>query len=128
MPIYRRMSVAAAATLITLGVSMAKAEPVIVGGDANYDACGVEGVVHNLDPDGDNFLAVRDGPGKNHRILGKLVTGDRVHICSERGGWLGVVYGPGNCRVSTPIAQRSAYAGPCDAGWVHRNFIREVAG
>ena len=127
MPV-RALSGIAAAAWLSVTMAVAHAEPVLVGGDANYDACPAEGVVHGLDPNGDNFLAVRDGPGTKHRMLQKLFSGDRVHICSSSGAWLGVVYGPGDCGVSTPIPRRSVYAGPCRAGWVHRSFIREVAG
>jgi len=127
MPV-RALSGIAAAAWVSLTMAVAHAEPVLVGGDADYDACPTEGVVHRLDPNGDNFLAVRDGPGTQHRMLQKLFSGDRVHICSSSGAWLGVVYGPGDCGVSGPIPTRSVYAGPCRAGWVHRSFIREVAG
>jgi len=128
MPVRGIVGIAAAAALMFVKIAVASAEPVLVGGSADYDACTTEGVVHKLDPQGDNFLAVRDGPGTQHRMLRKLFTGDRVHICSNSGAWLGVVYGPSDCGVSTPIPRRSAYAGPCRAGWVHRSFIREVAG
>jgi hypothetical protein len=128
MPVRVIGRITAAAALISVGAALANAEPVFVGGNADYDACTTEGVVHKLDPQGDNFLAVRDGPGTQHRMLRKLFTGDRVYICSSSGAWLGVVYGPGDCGVSTPIARRSVYAGPCQAGWVHLSFIREVAG
>ena len=128
MSVRAMSGIAAAAALTFVNFAIANAEPVMVGGDPYLDACGAEAVVDNLDPNGDNFLAVRDGPGTHHRMLRKLFTGDRVHICATRGSWLGVVYGPGDCGISTPIPRRSAYAGPCRSGWVHRSFIREVAG
>jgi hypothetical protein len=108
--------------------------PVVIGGDADADACGATGQVVGLDPRGDGFLSVRSGPGgRAYRELARLHNGRPVHICGERGPWLAVVY-PGrrgasaDCGVSSPWPVRRAYTGPCASGWVHRRYVRLVAG
>lgn len=101
-----------------------------VGGEADLDACGGVGEVYRLNPDGDNFLAVRAGPGSAHRMTDKLHSKDLVFMCDERGAWIGVVYGPDgvDCGVGTPIAKRQAYVGACASGWVHSRYIKLIAG
>lgn len=113
---------------VTVDVSPAAADPVYYGGAEDYDACPVVGEVRGLNPRGDNFLAVRAGPGARHRMLDKLHTRQLVFVCEERGGWLGIVYGRTDCEVNFPILMRSVYRGPCRSGWVSRKFIAEIAG
>lgn len=107
-------------------------EPVEVGGDAETDACVTLGQIVRLDPKGDNFLAVRGGPGSQRPELDRLGGGALVTICDERGPWLGIVYpAPGtktDCGVSSPRPTRSPYGGPCRSGWVHSRFVDVVAG
>jgi hypothetical protein len=104
--------------------------PVLVGGHDGLDACMTLGQVTRLDPKGDNFLAVREGPGTRYGKLDEIHTGDALHICDQKGKWFGVVYGEDgvDCQVSSPIAARNPYAGPCAAGWVHSDFIELIAG
>ncbi len=104
--------------------------PVHVGGEAEYDACGSVGAVYRLNPNGDNFLAVRSGPGSAHVMIDKLHSNDQVYLCDENGAWIGIVYGGDNseCGVSSPIAQRQPYAGGCTSGWVHGRYIKLIAG
>ncbi|MEM1201544.1 MAG: integron [Pseudomonadota bacterium] len=101
-----------------------------VGGEADLDACGGVGEVYRLNPDGDNFLAVRAGPGSAHRMTDKLHSKDLVFMCDESGAWIGIVYGPDgvDCGVGTPIADRQPYAGTCASGWVHSRYIKLIAG
>lgn len=101
-----------------------------VGGEAELDACGSVGEVHRLNPDGDNFLAVRSGPGSAHAMTDKLYSKAQVYICDENGAWVGIVYGPENadCGVTSPIADRQAYSGSCASGWVHGHYIKLIAG
>ena len=101
-----------------------------VGGEAELDACGSVGEVYRLNPDGDNFLAVRAGPGSAHRMMDKLTSSTQVYMCDQNGAWVGIVYGPDgvDCGVSSPIAQRQSYAGACASGWVHGRYIRLIAG
>ena len=107
--------------------------PVMVGGYADLDACGSIGAVTGLDPAGDNFLAVRAGPGTGYAQLDSLHTGDEVHLCDQQGSWIGILYrdggGPaGDCGVSTPIANATPYAGDCRGGWVFETYIAVIAG
>lgn len=109
-------------------VSPGNAEPVRVGGPADFDACGVVGVPKGLNPRGDNFLAVRAGPSSRTRMRAKLRPGQRFFICETRGQWVGIVYGRGGSGVTSPIRRRQAYRGPCRSGWVFRRFVRVIAG
>jgi hypothetical protein len=108
----------------------ALAVPVIVGKVAEYDACMSSGAVKGLDPHGDGFLAARAGPGSQYQMIDKLLEGQNVFVCDERGQWLGVVYTRGNqdCGVTSALNKPTPYPGPCLAGWVHRNFINITAG
>ncbi|WP_152047486.1 integron [Aureimonas psammosilenae] len=107
-------------------------DPVLVGGDELSDACPSLGRVIGLDPKGDGFLSVRDGPAARMRERDRLEPGASVTICDERGPWLGVVYSPKgasvDCDVSSPRPARAPYDGPCRSGWVHSRFIEIVAG
>lgn len=104
--------------------------PVEVGGEAEYDACGSLGIVVGLDPQGDNFLAVRSGPGTRYQQIDSLFSNDEVLLCQSHGSWHGIVYGPpgADCGVGTPIMPRQTYRGPCRAGWVFDRYIRVIAG
>ncbi len=104
--------------------------PVKVGGEAEYDACGSVGAVYRLNPNGDNFLAVRSGPGSAHVMIDKLHSNDQVFLCDQNGAWFGIVYGPNNaeCGVGSPIENRQPYSGGCTSGWVHSRYIKVIAG
>jgi hypothetical protein len=106
------------------------AVPVIVGKVPEYDACGSSGKVKGLDPIGDGFLAVRSGPGSQYQMIDKLLEGQSVFVCDDRGQWLGFVYTRGNqdCSVTSALSRPKPYSGPCLSGWVHRNWITITAG
>ena len=102
-----------------------------IGGEPDLDACSSAGTVYGLNPQGDNFLAVRAGPGTNYAIRDRLNSGQQLSLCDERGNWLGVVYpreAGQDCGLGTPYARSQPYAGPCLSGWVHRRFVRVTAG
>lgn len=101
-----------------------------VGGEADLDACGGTGKVHNLKVDGDNFLAVRGGPASHHHMIDRLHTNDQVIMCDQQGQWVGIIYGADgqDCGVSSPIPRRQPYSGVCSSGWVHKNYIKPIAG
>ena len=105
----------------------AQAQYVTVGGD-DMDACSSMGEVVGLKRNGDNFLAVRAGPGSNQQKLDEIHMGDAVYICDERNGWMGIVYGKGRCGVTSPIVPRQTCNGPCRSGWVSARFIEVTAG
>jgi len=129
----RSLGLAAALVLTGLSVTALAQQPqvpVLAGGDADYDACGSQGVVRGLDPTGDGFLAVRGGPSSKYGMLDKIYNGYIVNLCDERGKWLGVVYSHESmdCGVGTPWPRRQAYNGPCRSGWVFRKFVAGYAG
>ena len=129
----RTLGLATALVLTGLSVSALAQQrqvPVLAGGEADYDACGSQGVVRGLDPNGDGFLAVRGGPGSKHGMLDKIYNGMIVNLCDQRGSWLGVVYSheTRDCGVGTPWPRRQAYSGPCRSGWVYRKFVADYAG
>lgn len=123
------------AILAPAGVAAAgpAAMPVIVGGDAEMDACAASGAVAGLDPKGDNYLSVRSGPGgAAYREVDRIGPGRRITICAERKPWLGIVYAPAgravDCGLSSPQPRAAPYRGPCRSGWVHRRYVRVTAG
>lgn len=121
---------APAAVLASAAMPQQPNVPVLAGGEAEFDACGAQGVVRGLDPKGDGFLAVRAGPGSKHAMLDKVRNGAIVNLCDRRGDWLGVVYSheTRDCGVGTPWPRRGVYSGPCRSGWVHRKFVADYAG
>jgi hypothetical protein len=105
--------------------------PVMVGGQAEMDACGSVAVVTGLKATGDGFLAVRAGPAVAYPMLAKLHNGHQVYVCQESNGWIGIVYAQGgalDCEVASPMTKRQAYRGRCASGWVHSSFIKLIAG
>lgn len=111
-------------------VSMAFAEepevPVMMLAEGDLDTCGV-GKVVGLNPKGDNFLAVRSGPGAKFRQLDKIHTNDLVWMFQYTGDWIGVVYGSDDISCS-PIKADKPYVGPGKKGWVFKKFITLIAG
>ncbi|MEN0040680.1 MAG: integron [Pseudomonadota bacterium] len=119
-----------AACLVALSMTVATpaiAQPVMVGGESDYDACGSVGKVVGLNPNGDNYLSVRAEASSKGRELDRLGPETNVFMCDQRGRWIGVVYGSG-CGVGSPIPQRKAYNGPCRSGWVFKKYIQLIAG
>ena len=103
-------------------------QPVTVGGSPELDACPSVAAVRF---DGDVFLF--DGPADYFPYTKRLKEGSLVYLCSETSGseWAGVVVleaaHPG-CGVSSPLANRVTYDGPCASGWVRRSALKVVAG
>ena len=102
--------------------------PVMIGGEADLDACTGLGRIVGLNPKGDGFLAVRGGPSTDYPKVDELYNGDLVTICDEDGRWFGVVYGGRDCGTASPVARRMAYRGPCRAGWVFGRYVDYIAG
>lgn len=117
---------------VTAGPASAQSRPVpvIVGGSADLDACQTLGQVRGLKAGGDGFLSVRSGPSTRHAELDRLRNGRQVYFCTRKGYWVGIVYGPrgSGCSVTSPIARKRAYRGPCKSGWVHSAFLEPLAG
>jgi hypothetical protein len=105
-----------------LPVPRADAAPMIGPGCASGEVVG-------LDPDGDNFLSVRSGPGGSpYREIDRLFSADAVHVCGRSASWFAVVYSAprkaqGSCDIASTGTQRP-YEGPCQSGWVHSRYIK----
>ena len=109
--------------------------PVMIGQDGpEFDACGTIGKVSGLNPKGDNLLSVRAGPETTYREVDRLEQGQIVWLCdvTRNGRWHGIVYskGPGDpaCEVSSPVASKRLYSGPCQHGWVSARYVEAIAG
>ena len=104
--------------------------PVMIQASPSSDACFGTGKVGGLNPSGDNFLAVRGGPGLQFSRIDKLRNGDQVYLCTESNNWYGIVYTKTgqNCKVSTPWQKSLPYTGPCRSGWIHKRWIKLMAG
>ena len=84
---------------------------VIPPGDGQMADCATS-TVSGLDPAGDNFLAVRSGPGTKHRKIDEIHAGDVVYTCDARGDWIGIRYPDENGR----------------SGWVYGRYLTPLAG
>jgi hypothetical protein len=121
--------------LATAAVATAR-EPVVpvqFGAIPELDACGSQGEVRGLNPKGDNFLAVREGPGADYAKVDEIHEGQWIILCeeAEKGAWFGIVYDPTgelDCGTGSPIAEKRVYDGPCKSGWVSSKFITMLAG
>lgn len=120
-----------ALSMVAPSTASAQSIPVTVGADGpNYDACGSWGEVFNLNPNGDNYLSVRDRPSSSGRELDRLGPSTGVAMCTQRGRWIGIVYSKSgqDCGVSTPVLSPRGYTGPCRSGWVFNKYVRVIAG
>ena len=52
-------------------------------------------VVAGLDPSGDNFLSLREGPGTAYREIAKMLPGTQVTVTAAEGKWLAVTLSNG---------------------------------
>jgi len=112
----------------------ADAMPVRIGEmGPNFDACGGVGTTRRLSPG--SALPVRAAPFEAAAETGAIAADGRFFVCtrSHDQRWLGVVWdqsgmlGEG-CGVSSPIAARRLYEGPCRSGWVASALVKLVAG
>ena len=101
----------------------------------DLDACPSAGRPRGLNPNGDNFLAVKAAPNLQARRIDKLGPGDAFYICqSAQGGeWTGIVYSAGGglgdgCGVASTVDRRQNYSGSCRSGWVFSKYVEVVAG
>ncbi len=136
----QHMTRIASACLMTVGALIGSAptagaqaaRPVVIGSDGMTDACPAVARVTGLKRGGDNFLSVRVGPGIRHREADRIGPAALVHVCEDRGDWVGIVYAPAgrdvDCGVSSALRKPVAYRGPCRSGWVHRRFVEIIAG
>lgn len=128
-----------AASLLLVFSATASAQPTervpwIGRAGHDLDACLTVGQVADLNPQGDNFLAVRALPSANGAEKDRLDPGRWLWLCDEVGEWIGVVYSPdpneepGNCGVASPVETERPYVGRCRWGWVHSRYVEVIAG
>jgi uncharacterized protein YraI len=75
-------------------------------------------VVTGLNPYGDNYLAVRSGPGSRYYMQDTLHNGERVFVCSYSGAWRKIFYGHG-CYLNA-AGRPSGY---CRSGWAYGRYL-----
>ena len=129
----RRLILAVALALVAAPALAQDSVPVHFGDYPDLDACLSQGEVRGLNPNGDNFLAVREGPGSDYSKIDEVYEGQWIILCEEAegGAWFGIVYDPTgtlDCGTGSPIAERRDYDGPCPSGWVSSKFITMLAG
>ena len=96
----------------------------IQAGDGQAADCSTSRVT-GLDPNGDNFLSVRSGPGGQYREVGRLHTGEVVTVYEAQGSWVGVVYRTRNPICSSRTTKPITYP---RKGWVSKRYLADVAG
>ncbi|UES41183.1 SH3 domain-containing protein [Roseibium aggregatum] len=101
--------------------------PVIEQPADDWDTCGLAEVA-GLKAGGDGFLAVRAGPGSDFDKIDEVHNGDRLYLFSESGDWYGVLYGVGELDCSPITEPRKAERPGAKSGWVHKNWVRPLAG
>jgi hypothetical protein len=147
MAFIQKERVMKSTTILTLGVIVFAAAaggqeagirpqvPVIIGhSPEGYDPCAY-GVVYNLDPKGDGFLAVKAGPGLHYARIDKLYNGKQVIICGDKGEWHAIVYTKTRhgdnamryCNVEENWPKTLPYTGPCRSGWAHQRWIKQIS-
>lgn len=99
----------------------------------NFAACNARGATR--DRAGGGAVPVRAAPFEQAQQIDQLAAGAGFFICSRTHDqrWFGIVYDEGGraterCGVSSPVAERRLYQGPCAAGWVPSVRIRLVSG
>ena len=99
----------------------------------SFAACNARGATR--DRAGGGAVAVRAAPFEPAEQIDALAPGSEFFICSRTHDqrWFGIVYDEGGeaserCGVSSPVARRRIYQGPCAAGWVPSSLVRLVSG
>jgi hypothetical protein len=104
-------------------------EPPARTNEASMSGTCTIGEVIGLDPNGDNFLSVRSGPGgQPYHEIDRLFSAEEVHVCGEKAPWLAIAYSPARragdrCDLAA-TEMRRASAGACQYGWVHSRYIK----
>ena len=109
-------------------------QPVRIGEQGpSFAACNGRGATR--DRAGAGPIPVRAAPFEQAGEIDRLAPGSEFFICSRSNDqrWMGIVYDEGGqaterCGVSARLATRSAYQGPCAAGWVPSASVRLISG
>ncbi|MDA9224538.1 YARHG domain-containing protein [Tateyamaria sp.] len=113
------------------GLSYVTSEvPVMIYREYDLDPCGA-GRIIGLDPNGDGYLSVRNGPGQNYKEIDRLYNDDWVASCDKYGNdWGGIVYTPKGVQDCTWVDSNGKYPykGTCSSGWIFNEFYEHVAG
>lgn len=107
-------------------VASAYAQPVMIGGEEEIDACASIAVVERPAP-------LKTGPAQQEKNLKVLPKGVTVFVCDEKKEWSGVLVIPNRnkpeqCGVSISSAQRKPYQGRCASGWIKTDKLKMIAG
>lgn len=102
--------------------------PVMVGGEADLDACGGWGIVTVT-----TTLFTKNSEG--YMSFDKVEASTGAALCDyhedQDGKFYGIIYSEEegvDCGVSSPIATEKPYDGPCKSGWVKMEYLLFLAG
>ena len=115
----------------TAALAGGSAVPVKIGSIPDMDACLSLGVVSGLQH---SVLSVRSGPSTTTAKIDSLHNGQSLWLCdsSSDGKWHGVIYVHGKdtpeCGLSSPVSSEKPYTGLCKSGWVHKTWVKVIAG
>ena len=128
-------------TLAAKPVARSVPVPVMVGAEAELNACTSIGRAVGPKRARAGLAAVRASPAATAPVIARLAPGFLVWICEQKNGadHYGIVFGaasrsrgadglPPACGVNAPIAQPKAYRGPCRSGWIRTADIEAIAG
>lgn len=103
------------------------------GGGEGVDPCALGAIVDQepSGPEGGGAILVFPGDSTDLDYVDTLANGDPVWVCEASENMLGVVYSPDaerDCEVSSPVSEDRPYLGPCDWGWVVKDWVEITAG
>jgi hypothetical protein len=113
------------------------AQPVMVAGHEDLDACLSTAFVKPLEPKGQGYLSVRAAPNIRAKEVDRLRSGHVVWDCDSggKGEWIGIVYHPTQrssddmaCDLGPSDTKRRPYRGNCRSGWVSAKYLINLAG
>ena len=116
-----------------------RADGVVLGFTDHDRALVIDGVRHApetglsagaLDTLEGQVLTVHSAPDAAAEETDLLQPGQLVSICENEGDWVGVVYSKNaaDCGTGTPVADRRAYDGQCQSGWINGTYLTNQAG
>lgn len=93
-----------------------------IGGSAEYDACGGSGIVTVTT----TLFKLKNGMVS----FGKVNVNQSVNVCDEDGDFVGIVIlkKGQNCGTGGNVPQRKDYTGPCESGWIKKEYFHMTAG